>query len=120
MWRSNSGRVFLPAVGSYQDVVWRPAVDIYRTSTGWIAKFDLAGVRLDDIHLEIQGCCLNLNGVRRDWLMQEGCHYYSLEIAYSRFARSIEFPVDLSSATISTDYEAGMLLVRIDLEGTGQ
>ena len=118
MWRSRSSFVFLPAGGSYQEVVWRPAVDIYETRTGWIAKFDLAGVRLEDIDLEIKERRLRLSGLRRDWLIQEGCHYHSLEIAYSRFERDIEFPADLTNARIRTDYEAGMLLVRIDLEGT--
>jgi HSP20 family molecular chaperone IbpA len=110
--------VFLPAAGAYQSLVWQPAVDIYRTRTGWVAKFDLAGVRLEDIHLETHGPRLSLQGVRRDWLLQEGCHYHSLEIAYSPFERSIQFPADLTDATISTDYQAGMLLVRIEMEGT--
>src|SRR6184192_336513 len=79
------------------------------TRTGWIAKFDLAGVRLEDIHLDVQDHRLTLRGLRRDWLIQEGCYYHSLEIAYSRFERGIEFPADLTQATITTDYQAGML-----------
>jgi HSP20 family protein len=118
MGRRGKGIVFLPAAGAYQDLVWRPAVDIYRTRTGWLAKFDLAGVRLEDIHLDVEGRRLTLRGLRRDWLVQEGCHYHSLEIAYSRFERGIDFPADLGQARISTDYQAGMLLVRINMEGT--
>jgi HSP20 family molecular chaperone IbpA len=116
MGRSNRGCVFFHAARTYQEVAWRPAVDVYRTRSGWTAKFDLAGVRLEDIDVQVAGRCLHVSGVRKDWLIQEGCHYHSLEIAYSRFERQLEFPVDLSHAAVSTDYQAGMLLVRITLE----
>ena len=73
MWRSKPARVFFPAVDSFQEIVWRPTVDIYQTRTGWVAKFDLAGVRLEDIRLQIDGRCLTVRGLRRDWLIEEGC-----------------------------------------------
>src|SRR5262249_28176368 len=117
MWRAISGCVFLPAAQSYQEPVWRPPADVYQTSTGWIIKYELAGVRLNDIQVEIRDRCLYVGGVRRDWLIHEGCHYHSLEISYSRFERLIEFPVDLSQATVNTDYQAGMLLVEIEMGG---
>jgi HSP20 family molecular chaperone IbpA len=120
MGKSGHRCVFFHAAGSYQEVVWRPAVDVYRIPGGWIAKFDLAGVRLEDIELEVGDRSLFLRGLRRDWLIQEGCAYHSLEIAYSRFERHIEFPADLTHATISTDYQAGMLMVRINSEGTNR
>jgi HSP20 family protein len=91
-------------------------VDVYRTRSGWLAKFDLAGIRLEDLQVRVQGRCLSVEGVRRDSFFEEGCHYHSLEISYSQFERQLEFPVDLSQAQISTDYQAGMLLVRIETE----
>jgi len=45
--------VFFPQ--RYAEGVWRPAADIYRTRTGWILKFDLAGVRPEDILVQILG-----------------------------------------------------------------
>ena len=109
--------LFLPAAGSFHDVIWRPAADIYRTRTGWLAKFDLAGIDPQEIHVGVEGRCLCVHGVRRDWLIEEGCHYHAMEIVYSPFERRLEFPMNLDQATIETDYRAGMLLVRIQLEG---
>src|SRR5437588_6465822 len=108
--------LFLPAAGSFHDVIWRPAADIYRTRTGWLAKFDLAGIDPQEIEVRIEGRTLSVQGMRRDWLIEEGCHYHSMEIVYSPFERRVEFPVQLDRATIQTDYQAGMLLVRIQLE----
>jgi HSP20 family protein len=118
MWRSRCGAscFFLPAAERFREVVWSPAADIYRTRAGWLAKFDLPGVRPEDIEVQVLGPRLSVTGVRRDWLLEEGCHYHSLEISYSPFERVLEFPESLDPALIHTEYQAGMLLVRIELE----
>jgi HSP20 family protein len=115
MWRRRSERkcLFLPAAGSFHDVLWKPAADIYRTPTGWLAKFDLAGIDPQEIQVSVQGRCLCVHGVRRDCLIEEGYHYHALEISYSPFERRLEFPEDLETSNIETEYQAGMLLVRI-------
>ena len=46
--------------------LWQPAVDIYRCPTGWKIKFDLAGVRPDDVQVLIADDKLIVRGVRRD------------------------------------------------------
>jgi HSP20 family protein len=97
----------------FQDAVWRPAADVYRTGTNWLVKFDLAGVNLDEVRIKVCGRWLSIQGVRRDSCLEQDSQYHSLEIAYSEFERRIELPVNLERARISTDYQAGMLLVRI-------
>lgn len=111
------GCVFFPAVSLFHDVSWRPAADIYRTCTGWLVKLDLAGVRPEDIVVQARGGSLFVHGTRRDWLLEENAHYYSLEIAYNRFERRIDLPVVLEHAEIVTEYHAGMLVVRIYTQG---
>ena len=37
--------VFGSAFHRSSEAYWRPAADIYRTRTGWLIKYDLAGVR---------------------------------------------------------------------------
>ena len=43
------------AAKSYGQLHWSPPVDIYRTRDGWLVKFDLAGVRAEDIVLKTAG-----------------------------------------------------------------
>jgi len=95
---------------------WQPSVDIYRTHKGWLLKFDLAGVRLEDIEVLRHADTLTVQGVRRDLLEEGSCDYYSLEISYSRFKRCITLPMDLESSTIRMDYKDGMLLIRVENE----
>jgi HSP20 family protein len=108
--------LFPPAVGAFQEPRWQPAVDVYRTRRGWLVKFELAGVRPEDIELTAHGSHLTVQGTRRDWSAEEGCCHYRLEITYSHFARTLELSCDLDRARISTEYQYGLLLVRIEPE----
>lgn len=93
---------------------WQPAVDIYKTKTGWVLKFDLAGVRLDDVEVVVSTRTVSVSGVRRDWMLEDpGCRHYSMEISYSRFQRMIELPDDIQTAHTAVDYRDGILTVRI-------
>jgi HSP20 family molecular chaperone IbpA len=76
-------------------------------------KFDLAGVRAEDIQLEARGRQLRVSGVRRDFSLLEEQQIYSMEISYNRFQRSVELPLDLTQAEIRNEYRDGMLLVLI-------
>ena len=108
--------VFLYASSPRQGTDWQPAVDIYQTSWGWILKFELAGVSLDDVHVHVRQRSITVHGARRDWILEDGCSHYSMEISYTRFERSIELPDDLTKASIRLDYRDGILFVRINVK----
>jgi HSP20 family protein len=104
--------LFLPtAAGS--PAPWAPAADVYRTTSGWLVKLDLAGMRPDDIDVEVVGCQLTIRGTRRDCLIQEESRCHQMEIAYGPFERIVQLPCDLGRAPITCDYRDGMLIVRI-------
>ena len=100
------------------ETVWRPAVDVYHTPRGWLLKFDLAGVRPEDVSLTVEGCRVTVRGVRRDWLAEEGRQYYRMEITYNHFERTVELPCNVEPASVATDYRYGMLLVHLIMEAT--
>ena len=105
---------FLPvAQASAGGTAWQPSADVYQTRDGWLVKLDLAGVRPDEVQLSASGNRLIVRGARRDWSLEEGCCHYQMEIAYSRFERSISLPADLEHADIRAEHRHGMLLVHI-------
>ncbi len=110
--------LFLPASTPARHVGWQPSADIYRTGYGWLVKFDLAGVRPEDVQIKVSVQQLSVRGTRRDLCVSEGCQHYSMEISYSQFERTIVLPVDLAQARVSTEYRNGMLLVRIQREAS--
>ena len=94
---------------------WTPPVDIYRTPLGWLLKFELAGIRMQDVSLRVSERSITLEGIRRDYMLEEGSNCYSMEISYNRFERRVDLPIDLDGARIILDYKDGILLVRIRL-----
>jgi HSP20 family protein len=109
--------LFLPLAETARQPDWQPALDVYRSPSGWLLKFDLAGVRPQDIELSLTGNLLIVRGVRRDCVHEHGFSHYRMEIAYSRFERRIELPDPLTNVTLATEYRDGMLIVRIATEG---
>ncbi len=105
--------VFLFPSVRREETVWRPPVDIYRTRDGWLLKFDLAGVAPEDISVQVEGCRITVSGTRRDWLADEIDSYYSMEISYSRFERTVELPCQFASPRVTLEGRNGLLIVRV-------
>jgi HSP20 family protein len=99
---------------------WIPAADVYQISSGWIVKLELAGVREEDVAVDVEGNCLLIEGHRRDWLAERTERCESLEITYSRFERRIELSQRLEHCRLETEYRDGMLLVTIVSEESAQ
>jgi HSP20 family protein len=95
---------------------WMPAADVYETTSGWIVKLELAGVRPQDISVTVHGNLLRIRGRRRDWILEETRCCRSLEICYEQFERVFELTGGLEHGEIKTEYRDGMLLVKISTE----
>jgi len=96
--------------------LWNPAADVYRAATGWIVKVDLAGICSDELEIEIRGAVLIIRGCRKDTHVQEGFIYHQMEITYSRFEKSIQFPAPIEGASIRHDYTDGFLIINVRRE----
>jgi HSP20 family protein len=95
---------------------WQPQADIYRAPDGWVVKLELAGVRPQDVSVTVCGSQLHIAGVRYDWIVEDGWRHQAMEIAYNRFARTIDLPHDLAQARITAECRDGMLLLRVTIE----
>ena len=96
-----------------QNASWQPSVDIYRAGSSWLVKFDLAGVRKEDIEVTLDKTKLIVRGVRRDLTILEGQQAYSMEIEYNQFERTVELPINVETSRFASDYRDGMFLVSI-------
>ncbi len=99
-------------------IAWQPAADVYRCRDGWLLKFDLAGVRPEDVEVRIDGRKVIVTGTRRDWRMPDVEEAHMMEISYSHFERSVELLDDIGQAEIQTEYRDGMLLVHLVIQAT--
>ena len=101
---------------SMQRTIWHPRADIYRYAQGWLIKLELAGVRQEDIRINVSDTVLKIEGKRRDLIAQDVTEAYKMEISYNRFERVIELPEKLEDAQISVDFNQGMLLIHLQYE----
>ena len=96
--------------------LWNPAADVYRSDEGWIVKVDLAGICSDELEIEIHNRLLSIRGCRRDTHYREGFVFHQMEITYSRFEKTIEFPAPIEGAAIRRDYRDGFLIINVRSE----
>jgi HSP20 family protein len=115
--RLHQRAVVFTAVDEANETCWRPAADIFRTRTGWLIKYDLAGVKAADAAISITGSQVTIQGVRRDCKLEDGSSYYSMEISYNRFERTIELPCDVTAARCEIQGHDGILTVRLICQG---
>ncbi len=93
---------------------WEPPVDVYRGDRGWLVKVELAGVRPDEVSVELAGRRLAVSGRRADVVALDATWQRErIEIAYSRFERTMMLPAAAAGARLATEYRDGMLLVYV-------
>lgn len=93
--------------------LWYPAADVYQTEDGWIVKVELAGVSVEDIEIDIQGNVLYIAGARKDRSCAVGVSFHQMEITYSRFEKTLNFPAAVEGARIEHNFEDGILIIRL-------
>jgi HSP20 family protein len=93
--------------------LWYPAADVYQTSDGWIVKVELAGVSVEDVEIDIQGSVLSIIGARKDRSCAVGVSFHQMEITYSRFEKTLQFPAVIEGARIEHNFEDGILIIRL-------
>jgi HSP20 family protein len=89
------------------------AVDVYQTPTHLILKTMIAGVRPEDIDVQISRDLVVLKGKRED--EKEICHddYYVKELYWGTFSRSIVLPVEVEPEEAEASEKHGLLMIKI-------
>lgn len=81
-----------------------------------MVKVDLAGICSDELQIEIRGSLLTIRGCRRDTHYREDFVFQQMEITYSRFEKTIQFPSPIEGAKIRHDYRDGFLIIDVRSE----
>jgi HSP20 family protein len=95
----------------YPSAAWQPAVDLYRCSEGWVLKFELAGVKEEDIEVRLDSRGISIVGRRLDRMPYDVREPHLIEIAYSRFERFVALPEPCENVQYKMSFQDGMLYV---------
>jgi HSP20 family protein len=93
--------------------LWYPAADVFQTPDGWLVKVELAGVSVEDVEIDIQGNVLSIVGARKDRSCAVGFSFHQMEITYSRFEKTLQFPAQIEGARLEHNFEDGILMIRL-------
>lgn len=93
--------------------LWYPAADIYQTPDGWVVKVELAGVSVEDVEIDVQGNVLYIAGCRKDRSCAVGTSYQQMEITYSSFEKTLNFPAPIDGVILDHMFENGLLIIRL-------
>ena len=99
--------------GSAIERSWMPAVDIIDTPAAFVLKAELAGMRPEDVHIELEDDVLTISGERHREEKLEEEQYQSTEWHYGAFQRSISLPRSVKREAIEASYENGVVEVRV-------
>ena len=83
---------------------------------GVAVKVDLAGVCANDLEIELLPSSIRIRGCRRDTVVKDGFTYQQMEITYSQFEKTIQFPCEIDQASVERDYRDGFLIVHLHCE----
>ena len=99
------------ATASGQMGCWRPPVEVYEVEDHLIVTAEIAGMREDDINVEIDDSVLRIAGTRP---FPEGSRrrvYHQTGIPYGDFEAEVFLPFAVALDDVEAAYENGMLTV---------
>ncbi len=98
---------------SFFDVAWIPRVEVTEKNGQLQVLADLPGVRLEDLHVQLDGDMLTISGHReRRQERNEGGVHHS-EISYGSFQRGIRVSPDLDPNAIEARFHEGVLKLTV-------
>jgi HSP20 family molecular chaperone IbpA len=99
---------------------WTPAVEVAQRDGQFIVCAELAGVKREDVSVEVSGDRLTIEGERRQEPLRGQQEFRSTERAYGHFYRVISLPPGAEASAASASLHDGMLEITMPIVQTGQ
>lgn len=88
-------------------------VDVFQTPEDIVVRSAIAGVRPEDIDVNVTPDSVTIRGAREMERSDEGADYLYQECYWGRFARSIILPQEIDPEHASVNFRNGILTVRL-------
>ena len=93
--------------------VWLPQMDIYETMEEIVINAEIAGVKKEDLEVEITSKAVRIFGFRSANTGRERITYRLAEIQFGKFDRILYLPAKIDPGKVSSFYENGFLQIRL-------
>ena len=88
-------------------------IDVYQTPSDIVIESAIAGVKPEDIDIDVSPDALTIRGERRRETEVEEEDYFYRECYWGRFSRSIILPQEIDPESASVSFKNGVLTVRL-------
>lgn len=89
------------------------ALDVYQTNNHIVILAPIAGVKLEDMSVEVTDDVLTIRGQRHYEKKVEEENYFTQECFWGDFSRSIVLPASVDTGKISASFDDGVLKIEI-------
>jgi len=107
----------IPAPRS-QMQVWMPHIDVYETSDEYIILVDIAGIKPEELDLEVEDRILKIKGRRTRPKVLKATKVHEMEIDFGHFERYFRFASPLDIGKANSSYCNGFLQIKLPKKGT--
>lgn len=113
MPKKNSPQVVSQSQYDEDSIEGQLALDVYQTDKNIVILAPVAGVKLEDMSVEITDDVLTIKGHRKYEQTVKEENYFTQECFWGDFARSIVLPASVDSNKISASFKDGVLKIEI-------
>jgi HSP20 family protein len=115
-------RLFAPKLpmGTATEPSWQPLTDICETKDAFLVRMELAGVKKEEVSIELEGDKLYIRGRRRECPAEQITSHHQMEISYGRFERVLLLRAAISRDAISASFEDGFLHITLPKASPGE
>jgi HSP20 family protein len=95
------------------ECAWKPQMDIYETPDAVVILAEIAGVKKEDLDVEINSRAVRIAGKRFENSPGANATYRLAEIQYGAFERILYLPMPIDPENVSATFVAGFLEIRL-------
>lgn len=89
------------------------AIDVYQTEKELVIQSTIAGIKLDDLDISIEGDKVSIKGKRERPIEEEERNHFYQECYWGPFSREIILPVEVDPSRAEASFKEGILTIRM-------
>jgi HSP20 family protein len=90
-----------------------PPVDVFEDGQKIVLKFEIPGVKQEDLDVRIENDILHVSGERKFEAETHEQNYHRIERRYGVFARSFTLPATVDTNSVQATYDNGVLTIAL-------
>jgi HSP20 family protein len=102
----------------FEEFEWAPTLEVVEKEGKLFARFELPGLKKEEIAVTVNEEGLTVTGERRREEEKKNHNWYKTERVYGKFVRTIPLPVGVNTAEIKATFENGVLELVVPLPAT--